>query len=197
MTSAAAPRASERRAPVRMIEPSIVDLLVGDRSGGRSCCAPRLRTPRRCSLVSRGSRSGSRLAPSRGSILDGTRHDAVMHHSIATTAIRAAAARAFAVGLTVATAASLVGAAHAAAAIPPDFPSYDAGYHTYAEMVTEIKAAQTAHPDIVQVRSIGKSYQGRDIWVAKAPDNVAVEDNEPAVMFDSMHHAREHLSLEQ
>jgi carboxypeptidase T len=78
-----------------------------------------------------------------------------------------------------------------------DFPSYDSGYHTYGEMVTEIMAAQAAHPDIVAVHSIGKSYQGRDIWVAKVSDNVATDENEPEVLFDSLHHAREHLSLEQ
>jgi murein tripeptide amidase MpaA len=102
-----------------------------------------------------------------------------------------------AIALAAAVASSLVGAAPAAAAVPADFPSYDAGYHTYAEMVTEIKAAQAAYPNIVQVRSIGKSYQGRDIWVAKVSDNVATDENEPEVMFDSMTHAREHLSLEQ
>jgi hypothetical protein len=78
-----------------------------------------------------------------------------------------------------------------------DFPSYDAGYHNYAEMVAEIQAAQANYPAIVSIRSIGKSYQGRDIWMAKVSDNVAVDENEPEVMFDSLHHAREHLSLEQ
>jgi len=100
----------------------------------------------------------------------------------------------FALALAVATASSLVAVRPAAAA---DFPSSDSGYHTYAEMVAEIHAVQSAHPDIVEVRSIGKSYQGRDIWVAKVSDNVATDEDEPEVMFDSVHHAREHLSLEQ
>lgn len=78
-----------------------------------------------------------------------------------------------------------------------DFPAYDSGYHTYPEMVAEIQAAQAAHPDIVRIHSIGKSYQGRDIWVAKVSDNVATDEAEPEVLFDSLHHAREHLSLEQ
>ena len=82
-------------------------------------------------------------------------------------------------------------------AAAPDFPSYDSGYHTYAEMVAEINATQLAHPDIVQISSIGKSYQGRDLWVAKVSDNVATDENEPEVLFDGLHHAREHLSLEQ
>ena len=116
-----------------------------------------------------------------------------MHQRVPRRAIGLGAALALAVS----TVTSLVGVTPAATATPADFPSYDSGYHTYAEMVTEITAAQTAHPGIVQVRSIGKSYQGRDIWVAKVSDNVATDENEPEVMFDSMHHAREHLSLEQ
>ena len=64
-------------------------------------------------------------------------------------------------------------------------------------MVAEIQATQAAHPDIVALRSIGKSYQGRDLWVAKVSDNVATDEPEPEVMFDGLHHAREHLSLEQ
>ncbi|MEA2610916.1 MAG: carboxypeptidase [Chloroflexota bacterium] len=78
-----------------------------------------------------------------------------------------------------------------------DFPVYDSRYHSYAEMVTEINAVAAAHPTIVAISSIGKSYQGRDLWMAKVSDNVAVDENEPEVMFDSLHHAREHLSLEQ
>jgi carboxypeptidase T len=92
------------------------------------------------------------------------------------------------------TAFALVGAPPAQAAT---FPAYDSGYHSYAEMVAEIQATQAAHPDIVAIRSIGKSYQGRDIWIAKVSDNVAVDESEPEVLFDSLHHAREHLSLEQ
>ena len=64
-------------------------------------------------------------------------------------------------------------------------------------MVTEIQAAQAAYPDIVALSSIGKSYGGRTLWVAKVSDNVADDEPEPEVMFDSLHHAREHLSLEQ
>ncbi len=77
------------------------------------------------------------------------------------------------------------------------FPAKDSRYHDYAEMVATIQAAQAAHPDIVQVQSIGKSYQGRDIWAVKVSDNVAVDEHEPEVLFDGLHHAREHLSVEQ
>ena len=115
-----------------------------------------------------------------------------MHHRSLRSAIGSAAALAMAVAL--ATGGSLAAAPAARAA---DFPSYDSRYHTYAEMVAEIMAAQTAHPDIVRISSIGKSYQGRTIWLAKVSDNVAVDEDEPEVLFDGLHHAREHLSLEQ
>jgi carboxypeptidase T len=78
-----------------------------------------------------------------------------------------------------------------------DFPAYDSGYHSYPEMVADIKATESAHPDIVHVFSIGKSYQGRDIWAAKVSDNVAVDEAEPEVLIDALHHAREHLTVEQ
>lgn len=103
-----------------------------------------------------------------------------------------ALALAASIGLTGVTAAARLDPVAAA-----DFPAADADYHTYPEMVAEIQATQAAHPDIVQLSSIGQSYQGRDLWVAKVSDNVATDENEPEVMFDGLHHAREHLSLEQ
>jgi hypothetical protein len=78
-----------------------------------------------------------------------------------------------------------------------DFPPKDSLYHSYPEMVADIQAVAAAHPDIVRVFSIGKSYQGRDIWAAKISDNVATDEAEPEVLFDALHHAREHLTVEQ
>jgi len=121
-------------------------------------------------------------------------HDpAARPHAHARTRARALAL-ALALAVVLSSAASLVAAPTVAAA---DFPAYDSAYHTYPEMVAEIQAAQADHPDLVTLRSIGKSYRGRDLWVAKVSDNVATDEPEPEVMFDSLHHAREHLSLEQ
>ncbi len=78
-----------------------------------------------------------------------------------------------------------------------DFPPADSRYHSYAEMVAELDSTVAAHPTIVRKFSIGKSYQGRDIWAAKISDNVATDENEPEVLFDALHHAREHLTVEQ
>jgi hypothetical protein len=86
--------------------------------------------------------------------------------------------------------------------VPPtvsaaDFPAKDSGYHNYAEMVAEVQQAEADHPAIVDVHSIGKSYQGKNIWIAKISDNVDTDEAEPEVMFDGLHHAREHITVEQ
>lgn len=88
------------------------------------------------------------------------------------------------------------GLAPVAIAATPDFPAGHRGYHTFAEYTAELKAVADAHPDIVQRVLIGKSYQGRNIWAAKVSDNVAVDENEPEVLFDGLHHADEHMGLE-
>ncbi len=84
-----------------------------------------------------------------------------------------------------------------AAAVEPNFPASMSGYHNYVEMVATIKQAAITYPSIVSVFSIGKSYQGRDIWAVKISDNVATDENEPEVLVDALHHAREHLGTEQ
>ena len=83
------------------------------------------------------------------------------------------------------------------AAAEPNFPSNMSGYHNLPEMVAEIQQAEANYPDLVDVFSIGKSYQGRDIWAAKISDNVHDDESEPEVLIDALHHAREHLTVEQ
>jgi hypothetical protein len=84
-----------------------------------------------------------------------------------------------------------------ATAAEPDFPSRDAGYHSLSEMVADIMAVEAAHPNLVDVFSIGLSHEGRPIWAAKVSDNVTTDETEPEVLIDALHHAREHLSVEQ
>jgi carboxypeptidase T len=63
-------------------------------------------------------------------------------------------------------------------------------------MAAEVAATAQAHPSIVKRFSIGKSQQGRDLWAVKVSDNVAVDEREPEVVFDGLHHGAEHMSLE-
>jgi hypothetical protein len=79
---------------------------------------------------------------------------------------------------------------------PAEFPKGYAGYHTYQEMKAKVAAIAAAHPDIVSVFSIGKSYKGRDIVAAKVSDNVATDEAEPEVLYEGLHHSDEHMGLE-
>ncbi len=80
--------------------------------------------------------------------------------------------------------------------LPADFPLPDAAYHNYAETVDEIRAVAAAHPAIIQLFSIGHSYEGRQLWAAKISDNVALDEDEPEALFVGHYHAREHLTVE-
>jgi carboxypeptidase T len=77
-----------------------------------------------------------------------------------------------------------------------NFPPEDSLYHNYPEMVQHIHDVAAAHPDIVKLLVIGHSYLGRAIWAAKVSDNVKVDENEPEVLFDGLHHAAEYMAAE-
>jgi carboxypeptidase T len=91
----------------------------------------------------------------------------------------------------------LLTASAGAAAAAPRFPPGDETYHTYPELTAELQAIADAHPGIVQLSSIGKSYLGRELWMLKISDNVATDENEPEVLITGLTHAREHLTVEQ
>jgi len=95
-------------------------------------------------------------------------------------------------------AAAALPAGPALAGGPVDYPEADAGYHSYAELRDELQALEDAHSDILDVTSIGDSFEGRPIYIAKISDDVdgPVRDDEPEVLFDGLQHAREHLTAE-
>lgn len=68
--------------------------------------------------------------------------------------------------------------------------------HTYAEVTAEVQRLARDYPDIVQTFSIGKSYQGRELWAVKISDNAAVDEAEPEVAVGALIHARERMSNE-
>lgn len=90
----------------------------------------------------------------------------------------------------------VVSALGTAPAIAADYPAKDSRYHSYPEMVRHIEDVAAAHPDIVRIFSIGRSFEGRRIWAAEVSDNVGQDEGEPEVFFDGLHHAREHLTAE-
>ncbi|MBM7773537.1 hypothetical protein JOD54_003741 [Actinokineospora baliensis] len=139
--------------------------------------------------------SGVRTAPQRSAIAaTGAAINGTEDSRLLITATPAEAAKIRALGYTV-----------VADAAPPtdrgaqgtmDFPSADAGYHNYAEMVAELNKAITDHPGLISKQVIGKSYQNRDLYAIKISDNVATDENEPEVLFTHHQHAREHITVE-
>ncbi len=80
---------------------------------------------------------------------------------------------------------------------PDDFPPGYEGYHNYAEMNDAIAKEVAKHPTLVKSFSIGKSYEGRDIpAVLITKDAPTYTSGRPEVLFDGLHHAREHLTVE-
>ncbi len=70
------------------------------------------------------------------------------------------------------------------------------GHFTFAEMLAILDDLTARFPQLCSARtSIGQSIQGRDLWMVKISDNVGIDENEPEVLFDALHHAREPLSM--
>ncbi|MEM3445158.1 MAG: M14 family metallopeptidase [Thermoplasmata archaeon] len=73
-------------------------------------------------------------------------------------------------------------------------------YHSYNStnsLTQELFNLSAQHPDIMKVISIGKTWEGRDIWAVKLSKDVDTEDpDKPEILFDADHHAREWLTIE-
>lgn len=70
-------------------------------------------------------------------------------------------------------------------------------FHSYEEMVQEMQQLQNDHPDLAMMQSLGKSWEGRDIWAIKISDNVTTEEaDEAEALFMANIHAREMITPE-
>jgi carboxypeptidase T len=80
------------------------------------------------------------------------------------------------------------------------FPSKDAKFHTYAQVLSSLEELQEKNSDITTLQSIGKTVEGRDIWalhINTNPDALTTDtSNKPGAIFMGNHHAREHVSVE-
>ncbi len=72
----------------------------------------------------------------------------------------------------------------------------DQDYKNPQEIEDFIREVHANYPDITEVKSIGKSLEGRDIWAIKISDNVRVDETEPTILVNGMHHAREVMTPE-
>ena len=70
------------------------------------------------------------------------------------------------------------------------------GFYTLQEVEDKLDSMSIKFPDIsTQKFSIGTSMEGRDIWAVKISDNPSIDEDEPTVYYDALHHAREPLSM--
>ena len=69
-------------------------------------------------------------------------------------------------------------------------------YFTYSEMTDLFHNLKENHSDIMSLTSIGRTYEGRDIWMVKLSDNVDEDENEPGVLLMGAHHGNEKPSFE-
>ena len=83
-----------------------------------------------------------------------------------------------------------------------DFRYLDKGpgygiYHTWSENVAFVDSLRLLYPEVVSAKwSIGQSLEGRDIWAFRVSANPDVDENEPEILIDGAHHAREIMSSE-
>jgi murein tripeptide amidase MpaA len=67
------------------------------------------------------------------------------------------------------------------------------GFRTFAEIEQTLDQLVQTYPQFISKFSIGKSFEGRDIWALKISAN---SETKPAAWFDALHHSREPLSAE-
>jgi carboxypeptidase T len=72
----------------------------------------------------------------------------------------------------------------------------DDRYKNPDEIEDFVKDIHSRYPLITQLKSIGKSLEGRDIWAIKISDNADKKEHEPVFLVNAMHHAREVMTPE-
>ena len=64
-------------------------------------------------------------------------------------------------------------------------------YYSYNQLTDLIDQLQDEYPEIFMYYSLGKTYEGRDIWTVKISDNVTIDEDEPEVLFMGGVHGNE------
>jgi len=65
-------------------------------------------------------------------------------------------------------------------------------YYTYEGLVDNMKKIVAAHPDLAKIESIGKSYEGRDMWTMTITDfSTGKDTDKPGMWIDGNIHSNE------
>ncbi len=80
--------------------------------------------------------------------------------------------------------------------IAPLSQPVDPDYHTFETMEAEIRQVAADHGNIFALYSIGKTFEGRDLWLGKISDEADADEDEPEVLLTHRQHAREPITVE-
>lgn len=84
------------------------------------------------------------------------------------------------------------GSGYGSSLMPPFGQGSMGGYWTYDQVTSVLDQIAASHPSLVAPKqSIGTTIEGRQIWMVKVSDNPGIDEPEPEVRLDSLHHARE------
>ncbi|MET0426871.1 MAG: M14 family metallopeptidase [Microvirga sp.] len=68
-------------------------------------------------------------------------------------------------------------------------------YHDYESMTAHLKALAEAYPDLATLRSLGKTFQGRDVWAVTITNpKTGPAESKPGYYIDAQIHAEEHAT---
>lgn len=74
------------------------------------------------------------------------------------------------------------------------------GFLTYDEVMREIDSMALLYPTLITPRAAidtFKTFEGRNLHWIKISDNANIDENEPQILYDAIHHAREPMSVQQ
>ncbi|MBI2426101.1 MAG: carboxypeptidase regulatory-like domain-containing protein [Candidatus Hydrogenedentes bacterium] len=69
-------------------------------------------------------------------------------------------------------------------------------YNSYATLTAALQELASAYPTLCELRSIGQSRQGRELWVMRITDNPGMEEAEPEFKYISTMHGDEPVGTE-
>jgi hypothetical protein len=84
-------------------------------------------------------------------------------------------------------------------ALPGAYPAtggLNGVYHDYRESEAFLRDLAARFPGQARLESIGRSWEGREVYALKISDNADMEEAEPNIVILGCHHAREWISVE-
>lgn len=74
------------------------------------------------------------------------------------------------------------------------------GFLTYTEVMQEIDSMTLLYPNLITARApidTFTTHEGRNLYWVRMSDNANTNENEPEILYDAVHHAREAISIHQ